>query len=529
MKLSSIILSGMLLLSVSAWSQSTSINLYFGYDLHQLTSEHEEQLESFVNQLPCDSFQITVVGHTDNHASDDYNVALSQRRTSSTIAELKRLGIREDWIREDHKGEFNPVANNEIDEGRAKNRRVEIVVTLCSDEHEFGSMSDLLKIIELKPSVAEIRVDKDTAFYLPKGTFVEVKAHSFIAPDGSVVKDGEVELFTREVYSYGDMIRANVVTQTKDKSLQTGGMVEIYAVRDGDTLEFAKPLTVGMSVDDDMADAGLFQGANDPHNGEPVIWEGVNYNNSWMPFCFACYKELRSQLIYPDCNFFCRVSRVLRGDSWRPTPLIAQRGAFRRQLDCTSDSLLALMNYYKVLEAEWALDSLLQDEYLKYGVDNVSDYYKAIQTEKLNAAAARMANGTATQEDLNFVFQAPNPGWYNCDRYTSYPSRSITSADIVHPEMENIWMSVRLILAEERMCISGTYTGYNVLTSLPFLKDQNVEVFAMMLKDGHIEVANHHIEEYRRGDIDLEFRVVTEEELNHVLDNLGKNTLLTSR
>lgn len=532
MKLSSFVFSGLLLLSLTSWSQSTSLNLYFGYDLYQLTSEHKSELQSFFDQLPCDSFQVTVVGHTDNHASDAYNVALSQRRTSAAIAELERIGVQSEWIQEDHKGEFVPVANNELDEGRAKNRRVEIVVTSCSDEHEYGTMADLLKRIELKPSVAVVQVDKDTAFYLPKGTFVSIEANSFLGSNGSVLKNGEVEIFTREVYSYGDMIRANVVTQTKDKTLQTGGMVEIYAVQDGDTLEFAKALTLGMAVDDDMSDAGLFAGTDNAHDGEPIYWDNVNFGGVFMPMSFQCYNELRTQIQYPDCNFFCRMGRFMRGDSWRPEPRITQRGSFRgraNQTPCESDTLLALMNYYRVTNAEWALDSIFKDEYIKYGVDNVIDYYNAVRTEKMNIAAARMRNGTATQADLNFVFPVPNPGWYNCDRYTNYPNNAITSAKIVHPEMENIWMSVRVILSEERMCISGTYIGQTTIQSLPFLKDQDIEVFAMMMKDRHIEVANHRISNFRSGHIELEFVEVSEEELIDILDNLGKPSLLTSR
>lgn len=70
-----------------------------------------------------------VVGHTDSTGSDEYNLALSQRRAASVKAGLVAEGLNPIEIRDQGVGETQPIASNETEEGRQQNRRVVIVVT----------------------------------------------------------------------------------------------------------------------------------------------------------------------------------------------------------------------------------------------------------------------------------------------------------------------------------------------------------------------------------------------------------------
>jgi len=67
-----------------------------------------------------------VVGFTDSIGSDAYNQALSERRASSVAQYLLSQGVAPNKLTSEGKGESQPVADNETDEGRAKNRRVEL-------------------------------------------------------------------------------------------------------------------------------------------------------------------------------------------------------------------------------------------------------------------------------------------------------------------------------------------------------------------------------------------------------------------
>ncbi|MEN6332575.1 MAG: OmpA family protein [Smithella sp.] len=71
---------------------------------------------------------IIVEGHTDSRGSDSYNQALSQRRAESVRDYIVRKGYPADRIQARGKGEGSPIADNASAEGRANNRRVEIVI-----------------------------------------------------------------------------------------------------------------------------------------------------------------------------------------------------------------------------------------------------------------------------------------------------------------------------------------------------------------------------------------------------------------
>jgi len=71
---------------------------------------------------------VEVVGHTDNTGSAAYNLDLSQRRAQSVANVLIAAGVRADRIDTVGRGDDQPRASNLTPEGRAQNRRVDIVI-----------------------------------------------------------------------------------------------------------------------------------------------------------------------------------------------------------------------------------------------------------------------------------------------------------------------------------------------------------------------------------------------------------------
>ncbi len=71
---------------------------------------------------------ITIEGYTDSRGNDDANIALSQRRAEAVRAYLVSRGYEGDRIQARGLGKSQPVASNDNAEGRANNRRVEIVL-----------------------------------------------------------------------------------------------------------------------------------------------------------------------------------------------------------------------------------------------------------------------------------------------------------------------------------------------------------------------------------------------------------------
>ena len=78
----------------------------------------------------CSSFRIKVVGHTDSDGSAEYNFGLSERRAASVVAYLvqeQRLDISR--LSAEGMGETMPIADNATREGKAKNRRIEFIIS----------------------------------------------------------------------------------------------------------------------------------------------------------------------------------------------------------------------------------------------------------------------------------------------------------------------------------------------------------------------------------------------------------------
>jgi outer membrane protein OmpA-like peptidoglycan-associated protein len=86
------------------------------------------KLDQIAEALKGKEQPITVYGFTDNVGTHDNNMDLSQRRAESVRTYLVSKGIPQDLIKAEGKGPDSPVADNESVEGRAQNRRVELVV-----------------------------------------------------------------------------------------------------------------------------------------------------------------------------------------------------------------------------------------------------------------------------------------------------------------------------------------------------------------------------------------------------------------
>ncbi|WP_460147730.1 OmpA family protein [Pseudomonas sp. S2_A02] len=102
-------------------------NVLFAYNQSDLMPEARSQLDSLMAKLQgADVVSVKVVGHTDSQGSDTYNQKLSERRASSVAAYLLSQGLAPNKLTSEGRGESQPIADNDTEEGRAQNRRVEL-------------------------------------------------------------------------------------------------------------------------------------------------------------------------------------------------------------------------------------------------------------------------------------------------------------------------------------------------------------------------------------------------------------------
>jgi len=103
--------------------------IYFDTDKAEIKAESGPALKEIVKMLQTDAgLKVYVVGHTDNVGAFEHNVRLSKDRAASVVSSLtKQYGIAASRLLAYGDGPTAPVAANDTEGGRAKNRRVELV------------------------------------------------------------------------------------------------------------------------------------------------------------------------------------------------------------------------------------------------------------------------------------------------------------------------------------------------------------------------------------------------------------------
>ncbi|KGM57313.1 cell envelope biogenesis protein OmpA [Lysobacter arseniciresistens ZS79] len=104
-------------------------NITFGFDSSALQPQFYPVLDDVAATLrEYNQTIVEVAGHTDSKGTDAYNQELSVRRADSVGDYLMSKGLMRDRFIITGAGESRPIASNDTDAGRAKNRRVEITL-----------------------------------------------------------------------------------------------------------------------------------------------------------------------------------------------------------------------------------------------------------------------------------------------------------------------------------------------------------------------------------------------------------------
>ncbi len=109
----------------------------FGFDRADMTANAQATFAKIANVLKdYDKTVIHIVGHTDSVGSDAYNMGLSQRRATAVSSFLTQNGVLNERLRTEGRGEREPLASNDTEAGRTRNRRVDIVIKAIVEGQE---------------------------------------------------------------------------------------------------------------------------------------------------------------------------------------------------------------------------------------------------------------------------------------------------------------------------------------------------------------------------------------------------------
>lgn len=97
-------------------------------DIRATTGTNVDQIAQILKKYPENN--LAVEGHTDADGTEAYNMALSQKRAQAVAAKLISNGVPAQHVVSQGMGEGRPVADNRSPAGKARNRRVELVITV---------------------------------------------------------------------------------------------------------------------------------------------------------------------------------------------------------------------------------------------------------------------------------------------------------------------------------------------------------------------------------------------------------------
>jgi len=102
-------------------------NIFFDFDKYELKGASNNELNRISEILKENrNYIIEIAGHTDSVGTNEYNLILSKNRADAVKNYLINKGIESERIHSKGFGNAFPVETNQTEEGRAKNRRVEI-------------------------------------------------------------------------------------------------------------------------------------------------------------------------------------------------------------------------------------------------------------------------------------------------------------------------------------------------------------------------------------------------------------------
>ena len=103
--------------------------LLFDYDSDAVKAAARQNLSALAASLEkYPNTDLVIVGHTDAQGTDSYNMSLSEKRAAAAANYLVAQGVSRNRLRSAGRGESEPVASNDTETDRQKNRRVEVAI-----------------------------------------------------------------------------------------------------------------------------------------------------------------------------------------------------------------------------------------------------------------------------------------------------------------------------------------------------------------------------------------------------------------
>lgn len=217
----------MVIHATQAQQNVQQFRVHFNTDESIVDQQDQRILLQVVQQFKQAPYaEITLSAHTDNDANQEYNNALSKRRSESVIHFLTKHGVPLKQIISSVFGENKPITANLNSDAKQQNRRVDISI----EKFAFSNTVQMLKAAGgAQKQCVTINPNIDNTISGKNGTQLTIKANTLVDSKGNLIKE-PVTITLEEFLTPSAALFNSLSTQTTTgEQLETGGMFSVTA------------------------------------------------------------------------------------------------------------------------------------------------------------------------------------------------------------------------------------------------------------------------------------------------------------
>ncbi len=526
-------------------------------------------------------FTLYLQGNTDAEGSDKHNQNLSERRSEAVKNYLINQGISAEKIIISALGESKPMANNNSEDGKQRNRRVDISFELANTSianktisnkaapFEKGKSYHIMKLykeLSLTPQNFIIKSNKDTIIKGEKGTQLHFPMNAFAGiPDNT-----PIDIKLKECYDYASILAEHLTTKSGDNLLQTGGMIYVQAFANGKELMLQKPMEIQFSsAESKLKGMQLFSGERKMEKNGAMDWKPLNpsMDDGFNPQ----EEEEKSNAIYinylyaPDHNIletsaplsyildmtdtdslyeeFTVYGKVVNPKvRYRPRSTSFAGNAMGVYACQTPDIIgkdkfaihrLAFSDVYKFYKVETFEDLQKQDssawnQSYKMKIVKLKEDKRvkdSLEVERRRQNALIMA-GVRVEYEKNYktrvalenAFNTTKLGWVNCDRFLNYSENQLVAISL--NDLQTASFDAKLVLKKDKVIVNNFALTGQKINFGKIIKNAPAVIVAMKIENGQSYLAMHDFITSSEI-IDLKFEALSPEEIKERLKKLN--------
>lgn len=538
-----------------------TLSIYFDSDKYVLKTSETFVLNEVIDSLIKNAdISVKLQGNTDADGSEKYNQLLSENRSKAISDYLQNHGIAAQRITFAALGESAPIAENSTDEGKKRNRRVDVffqhnpkilppsvsVRNFPFDKGKKYSIHSVYQKLDPLVQTFEISSDKDEIIVGEKGTHIRFSSNGFDVPPGTKVK-----VTLKEAYATSDILAQNLSTHADNQVLETRGMVKIEATVNGQPVKMKENYMLMMPQgynNKDNAQRGmrLFTGETNTNN-QKINWRTGSQPN--FAFYFEAnnakaQKERLQKLLAKqtdtascenmfvwtlDTPYLKRLQQDRQDFSNLPAQIISDEQpegyAFSH---VHKDSLSALCRELAAWAAPthswyrripWKEKHRLYASAL-YGEYYAPDYDSLVTALKKYCRLAEQAEKTlreAPATDVHkqqmatyYIFEGRDLGWINCDVFSQAPKGLLVNCETNIPAAP--FTDVKIVFKKRRVVLDAQANVNGFLSFKNIAKDEPAVLVAVKIENGESHLAIAPITTAKMT-YKLKFKAMTPEEM----------------